>query len=467
MLPQFHFTTRSTASAGRDSNSAVEGSIGVPDKESNCTRSVDKDPDSVGLANCVSAEKTASGGIHDDDPVVGDIIAWLKAPPNQKDWDEETRMMAESSGNSTDIFIPGNKLTLKFFAAVDAVCLFQLTIQYVGDHVPAEWICIDDASMGIEATIYEDFIPFRVAICVRPTQSGTSSEVSFSSICGSDTVRFHHLFSRTARFIEKWTTSSPAFEQTLLEFLDFESEDDEEGEQEEENFAKAYTMETSLESLVVSLCSQHAGKREETASMLAASICGCDTVRFHHLFSRAARFIEKWTTSFHAFEQTQLEFLDFESEDDEKGEQEEENFAKACTLRASLGSLIVSLCSQQAGKREETASMLAAAASYSPDCQRQLSAVLMHSPVPSVLSGYQQFLCPKGIGKEMQCSQPTRYPALVLLACLAKKGLMKVELAEALHSMLAEVELCRCSRPVRAEFASALDGLYRVMADQD
>eukprot|EP00419_Tripos_fusus_P032989 CAMPEP_0172782892 /NCGR_PEP_ID=MMETSP1074-20121228/204158_1 /TAXON_ID=2916 /ORGANISM="Ceratium fusus, Strain PA161109" /LENGTH=377 /DNA_ID=CAMNT_0013619875 /DNA_START=98 /DNA_END=1231 /DNA_ORIENTATION=+ len=377
MLPQFHFTTRSTASAGRDSNSAVEGSIGVPDKESNCTRSVDKDPDSVGLANCVSAEKTASGGIHDDDPVVGDIIAWLKAPPNQKDWDEETRMMAESSGNSTDIFIPGNKLTLKFFAAVDAVCLFQLTIQYVGDHVPAEWICIDDASLGIEATIYEDFIPFRVAICVRPTQSGTSSEVSFSSICG------------------------------------------------------------------------------------------CDTVRFHHLFSRAARFIEKWTTSFHAFEQTQLEFLDFESEDDEKGEQEEENFAKACTLRASLGSLIVSLCSQQAGKREETASMLAAAASYSPDCQRQLSAVLMHSPVPSVLSGYQQFLCPEGIGKEMPCSEPTRYPALVLLACLAKKGLMKVELAEALHSMLAEVELCRCSRPVRAEFASALDGLYRVMADQD
>mmetsp|Transcript_2809 Transcript_2809/g.5325 ORF Transcript_2809/g.5325 Transcript_2809/m.5325 type:complete len:379 (+) Transcript_2809:94-1230(+) len=378
MLPQFHFTTRSTASAGRDSNSAVEGSIGVPDKESNCTRSVDKDPDSVGLANCVSAEKTASGGIHDDDPVVGDIIAWLKAPPNQKDWDEGTRMtMVESSGSSTDIFIHGNKPTLKFSAVMDAVCLFQLTIQYVGDHVPAEWICIDDASMGIEATIYEDFIPFRVAICVRPTQSGASSEVIFSSICGSDIVRFHHLFSRTARFIEKWTTSFHAFEQTQLEFLDFESEDDEKGEQEEENFAKAYTMETSLESLVVSLCSQHAGKREETASMLAA------------------------------------------------------------------------------------------AASYSPDCQRQLSAVLMHSPVPSVLSGYQQFLCPKGIGKEMQCSQPTRYPALVLLACLAKKGLMKVELAEALHSMLAEVELCRCSRPVRAEFASALDGLYRVMADQD
>jgi len=197
-----------------------------------------------------------------------------------------------------------------------------------------------------------------------------------------------------------------------------------------------------------------------------SSICGCDVVRFHHLFSRAARFLEEAATSFHCFSRTHLEFLGFESEDEKVGENEE-NFVKDSTMEATLESFVVNLSSHLAWERSETAAMLAAAASSSPNCRRQLSAVIMRTPMLSVLLGFQQLLRPESIAKETSCIKATRYPVLVLLVCLVEERFIEVELAQALHSMLAELDPCQCSTPVRAEFASAVDGLYCIVAGQD
>jgi hypothetical protein len=276
--------------------------------------------------------------------------------------------MTESSRNSTDAFTYSNKSILKFSACLDAVSLFGLTVRYVEYHTHAEWIVIDDVSMGIEATIYEDFVALRVAICVRPTQPGSSSEVSFSSMCGRDVVGFHHLFSRASKFLRGAATSS------------------------------------------------------------------------------------------HVCAQMQLEFLNFD-EHEKEGETEEEK-------EAAIASFIVNLSSHRAGEREETTTTLAASATYWPDWRRRLSAVIMRKPMPPVLSGLQQLLRPESIAEETACLKSTIYPVLVLVVRLAEDNFIDVEVAQALHSMLAELDLCHCSTPVRAELASALDGLSRIVAGQ-
>jgi len=136
-------------------------------------------------------------------------------------------------------------------------------------------------------------------------------------------------------------------------------------------------------------------------------------------------------------------------------------------MEAALESFVVNLSSHLAWEREETAAILAASVSSSPDWRRQLSAVIMRKPILSVLSGFQQLLRPDSITKETACIKAARYPVLVLLVRLLEERFMEVELAQALHSTLAELDLCQCSTPVQAEFASAVDGLYRIVAGHD
>lgn len=194
-----------------------------------------------------------------------------------------------------------------------------------------------------------------------------------------------------------------------------------------------------------------------------SSICGRDIVCFHHLFLRARKFLEKATTSSNDRVPSELEFLDFESED-EKEEMEEDSAKAGAIAEAALEAFIAKLSSDRTGDCEEAASVLAMAASDSPGCRRLFNAVMACQPV---LSAIQRLLHPRSMAKDAACIEATRYPILSLLACLTKGNYMEVDVARALHSMLAELDLCHCSALVHAEFTSALNGLRHIMAGQD
>lgn len=194
-----------------------------------------------------------------------------------------------------------------------------------------------------------------------------------------------------------------------------------------------------------------------------SSICGRDIVCFHHLFLRARKFLARATTSSNAQAPSELEFLDFEAEDEE--EEMEEDSAKASNIaEASLEAFIAKLSSDRAGDREEAASVLAIAASGSPGCRRLFNAVIACQPA---LSAIRRLLHPKSIAQEAACIEATRYPILSLMACLTKGSYMEVEVARALQSMFAELDLCHCSALVHTELTSALDGLCHIIAGQD
>jgi len=357
MLSRVHCATRSAASEESFNFQSVVGrSAGFPDKELDCT----------GLEKCISATSTTWGGNHDEAAAVADIVAWLKAPLSQK---EETQIPAvDSSRNGAADSLHSTKLTLTLSARVSAVSLFQSTVRFVEHHVPAEFICVDNSSMCIEATVYETFIPLHMVIRVCSAQAGPSSEVHFSNLCGHDVVCFHQLFSRATKFLEETTA----------------------------------------------------------VSRVRAS--------------------------------SQLEFLDFESEDENEDEEEEEDSAKANAIEATLEPLIANLSSHRAGERAEAASMLAHAATDSPGCRCLLNVVIARQPV---LSALQRLLSPGNIAQETACNEATRYPVLALLVCLTEGDDMKVKVAQALHLMLAELDLCHCSAPVQSELNAALDGVCR------
>lgn len=194
-----------------------------------------------------------------------------------------------------------------------------------------------------------------------------------------------------------------------------------------------------------------------------SSICRRDIVCFHRLFLRAKQFLEMATTSSDVYAPSELEFLDFELEDE--NEEVEDKSAKACTAaEAALEPFIAQLSSYRPGDREEAASMLAAAASGSLGRRRLIDAMIARQ---SVLSAVERLLRPKGSAQENVCPEATRYPILSLLVWLTKGNYMEVEVAQALHSVVAELDLCHCSALVHTELTSALGGLCHIIAGQD
>jgi hypothetical protein len=357
MLSRVHCATRSAASEEAFGSHNVGRSADFLDKELDCK----------GLAEHIGATSTAWVGNHDEGAAVADIVAWLKAVSCQKETPIPT---VESSS----LHRPNSTLT--FSAPVSAESLFQSTVRFVEHQVPAEFICIDNLSMRIEAMVYETFIPLHVVICVRSSQSGSSSEVDFSNLCGRDAV--------------------------------------------------------------------------------------C----FHHFFSGATKSLEEATAALHVRAPSQLEFLDFESEDenDENEDEDEEESATGCTIEATLEALLANLGSHRAREREEAVSMLANAVTDSPGCRRVLNVVVARRPV---LLALQRLLCPDSTAQETGCSEATRYPVLALLVCLTEGNDMKVEVAQALHPMLAELDLCQCSAPVQAKLNTAFKGVCRIAAGQE
>lgn len=297
-----------------------------------------KELESKRLAKCIDATKTPWGGNPDQAKAVGDIFAWMKAPSCQK---------------------------------ASAVSLFQSIVRFVEHHVPAEFISVDNESTRIEATVYETFIPLHVAIRVRSADSSPSSEVEFSNLCGRDIVCFHQFFTRATKFLEEAAVTSRVRGTSQLQFLDFDSEDEE----------------------------------------------------------------QEWVDS-----------------------------AKADDVEATLEPLIANLSSPRAGEREDAVSMLARIATDCPGCRRSLNVVLARQPVISAL---QRLLRPESTTKETACPEATRYLVLVLIVRLTEVNYMKVEVAQELHSMLAELDLCHCSAPVQAELSTALNGVLRIAARQD
>jgi hypothetical protein len=313
------------------------------------------------------------GGSHDEAAAAADISAWLQTRPCQKDGEYETQISMNNSGKySTNFLNHINTPMLKFSSPVGATSLFQSTKNYVEYHVPAEFMLIDHVSMCVEATIYESFIPIHVVICVRPTKFGSSSEATFSNICGRDIVCFHHLVSRATKFLEEVTIASDAHAPSEFEFLDFESED--EKEELEGDFAKANSIaEASIEPFIAKLSSHRPGDREEAASVLATI-----------------------------------------------------------------------------------------AANGSGGCRRLLNEMILRQPV---LSAIQCVLHPSA--KEMVVTEATRYPILSLVVCATEGNYMEADMAQALHSMLAELDLSHCSALVHKEFMSALHGLRHIITGQD
>jgi len=177
--------------------------------------------------------------------------------------------VAKFSKDIKDFSIPtDNKPMLKFSSLMSATCLFQLTAEYIEYHVPAEFIAIDHVSMRVEAIVYEAFIPIHVMIYVQPTKFCSASEAIFANKCRRDVVCFHQVFWRATRFFEKATSTADVHPSSEMEFLDFETEDEE--EEMEENSTKASTMaEAALQLVIAKLSSDRACDREEAASVLA------------------------------------------------------------------------------------------------------------------------------------------------------------------------------------------------------
>mmetsp|Transcript_74690 Transcript_74690/g.147966 ORF Transcript_74690/g.147966 Transcript_74690/m.147966 type:complete len:359 (-) Transcript_74690:178-1254(-) len=226
--------------------------------------------------------------------------------------------------------------------------------------------------------------------------------------------------------------------------------------------AKVYADFIPLNVVIRVRPTQLGSSSEASSEASFSNLCGRDVVSFHHLFSHAARFLEEATASSHVRTPSQLVFLDFESEgEDEDGE----DSTVASTIHEDvLEPFIANLSSHWRCEREEAVSVLASAASSSPGCRNLLNALIARQPV---LSALQRLLHPENMANEMVCLEATRYPVLALVVSLAKGHHMDVQVARALHSMLAELDLGRCSVPVRAELTSALDSLWHTVAQQD
>mmetsp|Transcript_60704 Transcript_60704/g.117014 ORF Transcript_60704/g.117014 Transcript_60704/m.117014 type:complete len:349 (+) Transcript_60704:112-1158(+) len=195
------------------------------------------------------------------------------------------------------------------------------------------------------------------------------------------------------------------------------------------------------------------------------NICGRDVVCFHQLFSRATNFLQEATVASRVRAPLQLEFLDFESEEESEEQQaEEDESAKANAVEAAFQPFVAKLSSHRARDREEAVSMLATVATQSPGCRRLLNVVIARQ---EVLSALERLLCLEGVGQETACNEAARYPVLALLVCLTEGNFMKVEVAQALHSMLLELDLRHCSALVQAELNTALNGIGRIVAGQN